>query len=128
MTNKELKQYRFHQTQAEALRKRIGDAYVYTHDVVKSGEPGRTLVIRGMANTPQMRKWRREARYHADSCRAAEEYIASIGDPVTRRIFELRYLEGERAPTWDEVAAQIGGGNSESAVKVRVHRYLTENL
>lgn len=128
LTNKELKQYRFHRAQAKVLKIRLGEAYVYTHDVVKSGEPGHTLVIHGMANTPQMRKWHRDAQYHVDNCRAAEEYIASIEDSVTRRIFELRYLEGEKMPTWEDVAAQVGGGNSESAVKMRVTRYLSENM
>lgn len=49
------------------------------------------------------------------------EYIARIPDDQTRMIFRLRFLHGL---TWGEVAALIGGRNTESAVKNICYRYL----
>lgn len=43
-----------------------------------------------------------------------EKFIASIKDSHTRRIVELRVVEGL---SWREVADEIGGGNTENGVK-----------
>ena len=43
-----------------------------------------------------------------------EKFIASIKDSHTRRIVELRVVEGL---SWREVAEEIGGGNTENGVK-----------
>lgn len=50
-----------------------------------------------------------------------ERYIASVPDSLTRQIFTLRFVEGK---TWGQVAAAIGGGNSEDSVKKACYRYL----
>lgn len=43
-----------------------------------------------------------------------EKFIASIKDSHTRRIVELRVVEGL---SWKQVAEEIGGGNTENGVK-----------
>lgn len=43
-----------------------------------------------------------------------EKFICSIKDSHTRRIVELRVVEGL---SWKEVADKIGGGNTENGVK-----------
>lgn len=48
-------------------------------------------------------------------------YIQTIEDDRTRMIFRLRFIRGF---SWKEVAALIGGKNTESAVKLTCHRYL----
>lgn len=50
-----------------------------------------------------------------------ERWISEIPDSFTRRVFMYRFVD---KLTWPQVAAQIGGGNSESAVKMVCHRYL----
>lgn len=50
-----------------------------------------------------------------------ERWISAIPDSLTRRIFMYRFVDGM---TWLQVAMNIGGGNSESAVKMLCHRYL----
>lgn len=66
-------------------------------------------------------------RYRAsqsqDERNQIEQYVASIDDILTRRIFELRYIEGEHMPTWRDVAQRIGGGNSEDGVRRRAGRW-----
>jgi hypothetical protein len=53
-----------------------------------------------------------------------ERYIADIPDSLTRQIFALRFVNGL---SWAQVAASIGGGNTEAAVKKRCYRYLSDN-
>jgi len=48
-------------------------------------------------------------------------WIGTIEDMQTRIIFRLRYIRGG---TWKEVAALIGGGNTEQGVKNRAYRYI----
>ncbi len=48
-------------------------------------------------------------------------YINTIQDDQTRMIFRLRFL---RCMTWGEVAALIGGHNTEKSVKNICYRYL----
>lgn len=48
-------------------------------------------------------------------------YIAKIDDALTRRIFELRYIDG---CSWVQVARRVGGGNTVEAVKKRHNRYI----
>ena len=50
-----------------------------------------------------------------------QTYINKIHDDQTRMIFRLRFLH---CMTWGEVAAVIGGGNTEGGVKVKCYRYL----
>lgn len=48
-------------------------------------------------------------------------FITAIENDQTRMIFRLRFL---RCLTWGEVAAVIGGRNTEAAVKNMCYRYL----
>ena len=50
-----------------------------------------------------------------------ERFIAGIENDQTRMIFRLRFL---RCLTWGEVAAVIGGRNTENGVKSACYRYL----
>lgn len=50
-----------------------------------------------------------------------ERYIADIDDSLTRQIFTYRFVNGL---PWEQVAACIGGGNTEYGVKKKCYRYL----
>ena len=50
-----------------------------------------------------------------------EQFISGIDDSFTRRIITLRVLNGLK---WTEIAESIGGGNTESCVKMIYQRFL----
>ena len=52
-----------------------------------------------------------------------ERYIADIPDSLTRQIFTLRFVNGL---SWYQVAAHIGGGNTEDGVRMICNRYLKQ--
>jgi len=51
----------------------------------------------------------------------AEQAILQCPDLHMRRILCLRYLDGL---AWEEVAARIGGGNTEDSVRKAAQRFL----
>ena len=53
--------------------------------------------------------------------RKAMRFINSIADSQLRTILVLRFVAGK---SWNEVADYIGGGNTESSVRMKVFRYL----
>lgn len=53
---------------------------------------------------------------------AVTEFVENIENDQTRMIFRLRFL---RCLTWGEVAAVIGGRNTEDGVKSACYRYLS---
>lgn len=63
---------------------------------------------------------RREADV-ACSEAAVAAYIQTIEDSQTRMIFRLRFIHGM---AWKEVAAAVGGRNTESGVKNICYRYI----
>ena len=50
-----------------------------------------------------------------------ERWINEIPDSVTRQIFQARFVDGK---SWGEVAADVGGPNTEGSVKMACSRYL----
>ena len=59
-------------------------------------------------------------RYYIERVKL-ERWIAAIPDSLTRQIFTARFVEGL---TWAEVAEYIGGGITESGVRMICYRYL----
>ena len=59
----------------------------------------------------------------AERCRL-ERYIASVDDSLLRQVFTLRFVSGL---SWRQVAAGVGGGNTEDACRKAVRRYLERN-
>ena len=53
-----------------------------------------------------------------------ENYLISIEDAQTKLSFTLRFVE---LKSWAEVAAEIGGNNTEESVKKTCYRYLKQN-
>jgi len=53
--------------------------------------------------------------------RRVEEFIAGINEARKKRIFILRYIDGM---SWNEVAENMGPGNSPDAVRMEHNRYV----
>lgn len=53
-----------------------------------------------------------------------ERYIATIPDSLTRQVFTLRFVNGL---PWKQVAAHIGGNNTEDSVKKTCYRYIDKS-
>ena len=51
-------------------------------------------------------------------------YIAGVDDSLIRQILSLRYISGL---SWRQVAAAIGGGNTEDSVRMAHNRYLRDH-
>lgn len=60
----------------------------------------------------------------ARSEEAVAAYIGTIEDSQTRMIFRLRYIHGM---TWKDVAAAVGGRNTENSVKSACYRYIAQS-
>lgn len=56
---------------------------------------------------------------------AAAAWIGTIEDMQTRLIFRLRYIRGL---PWKDVAALIGGGNTDRSVRIRAYRYIKAHM
>lgn len=56
-----------------------------------------------------------------------ERYVSRISDSFIKRLFEQRFIKGDRAPSWDAVAAAAGGGNSADGCRMAVKRYVEKN-
>lgn len=52
-----------------------------------------------------------------------ERYIVAINDSLTRQIFTLRFINGL---SWVQVAAHIGGNNTDKSVSKACYRYLDQ--
>jgi hypothetical protein len=52
------------------------------------------------------------------------DYIDTISDALTRRIFKLRFADGL---SWAAIANRIGGGNTPDMARQRCYRYLRDN-
>lgn len=60
-------------------------------------------------------------QHRQEERRKAMRFINSIADSQLRTVFILRFVAGK---SWNEVADYIGGGNTESSVRMKVFRYL----
>jgi hypothetical protein len=59
----------------------------------------------------------------AESAAEIQNWISTIDDDFVRTLIVFRYLCGLQ---WGEVAASIGGGNTESSVKMACYRFIME--
>lgn len=57
--------------------------------------------------------------------REVEMYISNIDDSLTRQVMMYRFAYDM---SWRDVAAQVGGGNTEDSVRKMCYRYLEKNM
>lgn len=95
-------------------------------DVILSYTTGRGIPqqIYGFDEDMYRRKKSRKAHKEAE-CRKIAKWIDTIEDDRTRKVFELRYLEGLR---WVNVASKIGMPHKEEYVRRHIHDFYLENI
>ncbi len=117
-----------------SLRKEIEDFECelrndYQHDKVMGSSSQfpytrRTFSVKGLKDN--RRNDERLARLNALRLqkKKVDKFISEIPDRITKRIFILKYIEGENKRSWAEVAEEIGGGNTADGVRMCVNYYL----
>ena len=56
--------------------------------------------------------------------RKVERYVDGIEDSLTRRIFRMRYIEGEVRPSWQWIAFKVGAAGDGSTERKKHDRFL----
>lgn len=129
MTVKEMSQLYHLNREIEQLEKQLeeleclaeGTTQVITgmpHGGGTSDKVGRYAVriadLQSMIDNRKARCW--------DELRRLNAYIDDVEDSLTRQILTLRYVNGL---SWQQVADNVGGANTEDSVKKICYRYLS---
>ncbi|MDU7251007.1 MAG: RNA polymerase subunit sigma-24 [Clostridium sp.] len=134
MDKEQLKQLRYLKTEIEAIKKQIDNLeYTMAIDKVRGSSSHfpyvqRSFTIEGVnyeeynRKTIRLRKkLSRRISELMDLVEETNEFIEGIEDSLTRQIISLRYVIGL---TWEEVAANVGGGTTTESVRKVAERFL----
>lgn len=132
MTKLELSQYYYLQQEIERQREKIREyeAMAQAQSPSLSGMPGRAgevsdkvgrcgaevADLQALVEINIRKSWFLLAQLH--------RYINDIPDSLTRQIFRLRYAERK---TWQQVANEVGGGNTADNVRMIHNNYLAKH-
>ncbi len=130
MTKEQLKNYRVLQKEIQDIESEIKESVL--QDTVKGSECRfpyiqHAINICGSSASDIGRKKALLCEYKKQSAEI-EDFINNIGDMVTRRIFKLMYIKGDRRPSWSRVAYLVGGGNTPDSVRKIHSRFLKKSL
>ena len=130
MTKSELSQYYYLQREIERQQEKIREyeAMAQAQSPSIPGMPGRAgevsdkvgrcgaeiADLQALMEINIRKSWYLLAQLH--------RYINSIPDSLTRQIFRLRYAERK---TWQQVANEVGGGNTADGGRMMHDRYLS---
>lgn len=137
MTTKQLEEYKLLQAEVKMLQDRIEQGKpVLACDTVRASSPffpyvEHTVTIRGYDERLHnryvrlCRRYERRVARHAKSLNEVEEWLDTVTDAKVRLLVQWYYIEGK---TWRAAAQRVYGYPSESAARMRVERYLKNNL
>lgn len=86
----------------------------------------RSITIEGVTNSEENAKLLQKIKALEQEKEEIEDFVYSIEDSQTRRIFEYRYLLGSHKYTWQRIATIIGE-NDESYPRRVVKRFFEKN-
>ncbi|NHL38696.1 RNA polymerase subunit sigma-24 [Clostridium botulinum] len=134
MDKEQLKQLRYLKTEIEAIKKQIDNLEcTMAIDKVRGSSSHfpyvqRSFTIEGVdyeeynRKTIRLRKkLSRRISELMDLVEETNEFIEGIKDSLTRQIISLRYINGL---TWEDVAANVGGGTTTESVRKVAERFL----
>lgn len=122
MTIKELKQYRSICSEILEVEAEIKDSTV--HGVVRGSDDSfpylsHSILVSGVMPTrDNVKTFNRLRNLKRRKC-TIEDFIQSIDDSLTRRIFKMHFIKGF---SWGKVAVETN--NSEASVKMICYRYI----
>ncbi len=128
MTKKELEQYRsvcaeIRETEEKIKENTVTDAvsgsdseYPYTK---------RKMSISGLERSDYNSRLLARRRKLRRQQRRVEEFVDGIDDSLTRRIFRMRYIDGEVRPSWQWIAFKIG--HHDESYPRRIHKKYLKN-
>ena len=130
MTKQQLKNYRAVKRMIREMEIDIKENTV--SDTVKGSKSSfpytqRTIGISGDMRSDLRRRSAALEMYRREAAEV-EAFVKGIDDTVTRRIFELMYINGDRRPGWSRVAYLLGGGNTPEGMRKRHNRFLKKSL
>ena len=124
MTKKKLEAYNAAVIEMVLIEQELAQ-YGQVQDNVKGSlteHPYTVQQIRIVGITPAVAEMMRERRNKLAKLRVeVEQFLMAVDDPHMASLLRLRYIKGLK---WEDVAAQIGGGNSVSGVRSAVERFL----
>ncbi|HCL4447570.1 TPA: RNA polymerase subunit sigma-24 [Clostridium botulinum] len=134
MDKEQLKQLRYLKTEIEAIKKQIDNLEcTMAIDKVRGSSSHfpyvqRSFTIEGVDyeeyNRKTIRLRKKLSRRISELMDLVEEtngFIEGIEDSLTRQIISLRYINGL---TWEDVAANVGGGTTTESVRKVAERFL----
>ena len=134
MNKEEIKQLKYLKTEIEEIKRQIENLdYTIETDKVRGSSSHfpyvqRSFTIEGVNYEEYNRKAERLRRKLnkrikelMDLVEETNEFIGNIEDSLVRQIISLRYINGL---TWEEVAANIGGGTTTESVRKTAERFL----
>ena len=126
MTKKELEQYRSVVAEIRETEEEIKGNTVT--DTVSSSDPEfpytkHAMSVAGLEKSEYNERLIARRRELLWRKRHIEKYVDGIEDSLTRRIFRMRYIEGEVRPSWQWIAFKVGGGNSADGTRMIHNRH-----
>lgn len=127
MNIKELKQYRSICREIEEISIKLKNKNIHTSVIGSDSEfpyTQHTMSTDGVESTRENSVLLRRLTALTRRRETIESFVNEIDDSLTRRIFTLRYIDGNHRPTWVKLARLMGGWNTSEAVRKRHNRYL----
>lgn len=127
MNIKELNQYRSICREIEEISIKLKNKNIHTSVIGSDSEfpyTQHTMSTDGVESTRENSVLLRRLTALTRRRETIESFVNEIDDSLTRRIFTLRYIDGNHRPTWNRIAIMLGGGNSSDGVKMLCWRYL----
>ena len=78
--------------------------------------------VYGLPPTSEVRKLKAERKELWHITAMTEQFVSMLEDNDTREIFRLKYLEGEKRPTYKEISAALDGRLQPESVRKIIQR------
>lgn len=129
MTKRELIQYRSICAEIDEINIKLKDSTVY--GTVRGSDANfpyvqRSISVEGVTSTKDNTRLLTKLERLKRQKECIENFVDSIDDSLTRRIFEYRYLTGKKIMSWQKIAYKINAHDEQ--YPRRIHNNFLKNL